>query len=42
MTVAGNVEKLDGVKCAIIIADGTEIPIGDVRLIEGDLFRVFG
>lgn len=41
VTVTGNVEKLDGLKCAIIIADGTKIPIGDVRYIDGNLFRLY-
>lgn len=41
MTVSGNVRKLDGVEHVIIMADGTKIPIGDVRLIGGDLFRLF-
>lgn len=40
-TVSGNVKKLDGVERVIIMTDGTKIPIGDVRLIEGDLFRLF-
>ena len=40
-TVSGNVKKLDGVEHVIIMADGTKIPIGDVRLIGGDLFRLF-
>lgn len=40
-TVSGNVKKLDGVARVIIMADGTKIPIGDVRLIEVDLFRLF-
>ena len=40
-TVSGNVKKLDGVEHVIIMADGTIIPIGDVRLIGGDLFRLF-
>lgn len=40
-TVSGNVRKLDGVEHVIIMADGTKIPIGDVRLIGGDLFRLF-
>ena len=42
VTVSGNVKKLDDVKCAIIMVDGTMIPIGDVRHIEGDMFRLFG
>ncbi len=41
VTVSGKVKKLDGVKHAIILADATRIPIDDIRLIEGDLFRGF-
>ena len=41
VTVSGNVRKLDGVKRAIMMVDGTQIPIENVRMIEGDLFRVF-
>ena len=41
VTVSGNVRKLDGVKRVIMMVDGTQIPIEDVRMIEGDLFRVF-
>ncbi len=41
VTVSGNVEKLDGMKCAIIMTNGTKIPIGDVRYIDGDMFRLF-
>ena len=40
-TVSGKVKNLDGVKHAIILADATRIPIDDIRLIEGDLFRGF-
>lgn len=36
-TLSGNVKKLDGVERVIIMTDGTKIPIGDVRLIEGRL-----
>lgn len=39
--VSGNVRKLDRIERAIIMADRTEIPIEDVRYIEGDLFRGF-
>ena len=41
VTVSGNVKKLNGVERIIIMTDGTKIPIGDVRMIEGDLFRVY-
>ena len=41
VTVSGNVRKLDGVNRAMVFADGTRIPIEDVRMIEGDLFRAF-
>ena len=40
VTVSGNVRKLDEVKRAIMMVDGTQIPIEDVRYIEGDLFRL--
>ena len=38
MTVSGKAKMLDGIERAIIMADRTKIPIGDVRYIEGDLF----
>ena len=38
VTVSGNVRKLDGIGHRIIMADGTGIPIDDVRFIEGGLF----
>ena len=41
MTVSDNVRKLDGMKCAIIMINGTKIPIGDVQYIDGDMFRLF-
>ena len=41
MTVSGNAQKLDGVERVIMMEDGTRIPIEDVRMIEGDLFRAF-
>ena len=41
VTVSGNVKKLDGLERVIIMVDGTKIPIEDVRMIEGDLFRAF-
>ncbi len=40
VTVSGKVRKLDEVKRAIMMVDGTQIPIEDVRYIEGDLFRL--
>lgn len=39
VTASGNVKRLDGIKCAIIMADGKIIPIEDVRYIDGDLFK---
>ena len=41
VTVSGNVRKLDGLERVIMMVDGTRIPIEDVRMIEGDLFRAF-
>lgn len=41
VTVSGKVKKMDNVESAIVMTDGTKIPIGDVRMIEGDLFRAF-
>ena len=41
MTASGNVKTLDRAKRAIMMADGTEVPIGDMRYIEGDFFRPF-
>ena len=41
VTVSGNVRKLDGLERVIMMEDGTRIPIEDVRMIEGDLFRAF-
>ena len=43
MTVSGNgnVRKLDGTGHRIIMADGTNIPIDDVRFIEGSLFDAY-
>ena len=40
-TVSGNVKKLDSIESVIHMTDGTKIPIGDVRMIEGYLFRAF-
>ena len=42
VTVSGNVRKLDGTGHQIIMADGTSIPIDDVRFIRGSLFDVYG
>ena len=41
VTVSGNVKKLDSVERVIVMTDGTKIPIGGVRHIDGDLFRLF-
>ncbi len=41
VTVSGNVKKLDSIESVIHMTDGTKIPIGDVRMIEGYLFRAF-
>lgn len=41
VTVSGKVKKLDGLERVIMMVDGTRIPIEDVRMIEGDLFRAF-
>ena len=41
VTVSGKVRKLDEVKRAIIMTNGTKIPIGDVQYIDGDMFRLF-
>ena len=41
VTVSGNAKKLDEVERVIIMAGGTRIPIGDVRHIDGELFRLF-
>lgn len=41
MTVSGNVKKLDGIERALLLTDGTKIPIEDVRHIDGNLFRLF-
>ena len=40
-TVSGNVTTLDGLKHQIVLADGTSIPIDDVRFIEGSLFDAY-
>ncbi len=39
VTVSGKVKVLDGVKRVMVLTDGTRIPIGDVRMIEGEVFR---
>ncbi len=41
VTVSGNIRKLDGTGHQIIMADGTSIPIDDVRFIEGRLFDAY-
>ena len=41
VTVSGNVKELDEAKRAIMMADGTKMPVEDVRYIDGDLFRPF-
>ncbi len=41
VTVSGNIRKLDGIGHRIIMADGTSIPIDNVRYIEGQLFEFF-
>lgn len=41
VTVSGNVRKLDGAERVIAMMDGTKIPIGDVRHIEGRLFDAY-
>ena len=41
MTVSGNIRKLDGTGHQIIMADGTSIPMDDVRFIEGSLFNAY-
>ena len=40
-TVSGNVRMLDDTGHQIIMADGTNIPIDDVRFIEGSLFDAY-
>jgi len=39
VTVSGKVKVLDGVRRVMALTDGTRIPIGDLRTIEGDVFR---
>ena len=41
VTVSGKVKNLDGAERVIVMTDGTKIPIGDVRHIDGELFRMF-
>ena len=41
VTVSGSVKKLDNVESVIVMTDGTKIPIGDVRHIDGDLFLLY-
>ncbi len=40
-TVTGRVKRLDGAGRVIELTDGTRIPLGDLRQLEGDLFRVY-
>ena len=40
-TISGIIRKLDGTGHQIIMADGTSIPIDDVRFIEGSLFNAY-
>ena len=41
VTVSDNVRMLDDTGHQIIMADGTNIPIDDVRFIEGSLFDAY-
>ena len=41
VTVSGNVRMLDDTGHQIIMDDGTNIPIDDVRFIEGSLFNAY-
>ena len=40
-TFSGKVSILDGINNQIIMAEGTSIPIDDVRFIEGNLFDAY-
>ncbi len=40
-TISGKGTSWDGIKHQIILADGTSIPIEDVRFIEGRLFDAY-
>ena len=39
VTVSGNVQKLDGMEHIMVLADGTRIPIENIRYIEGEIFQ---
>ncbi len=41
VTFSGNVRKLDGVERVMVFTDETRIPIEDIRMIEGDLFKAY-
>ena len=41
VTVSGNVRRLNVIEHAILMADGTRIPVDDVRYLDGDLFHKF-
>ncbi len=41
MTASGNVKMLGEVEHVLAMTNGMKIPIEDIRLIEGDLFRGF-
>ena len=41
VTVSGNVRKLDGGKRMMFLTDETQIPIEDIRIIEGKLFKAY-
>ena len=41
VTVSGNVRKLDGVERVMVFTDETRIPIEDIRMIEGGLFKAY-
>ena len=41
VTVSGNVKNLDGIERVLILTDKTQIPIDDIRMIDGDLFESF-
>ena len=39
VTVSGNVKNLDGIERVLIFTDKTQIPIDDIRMIDGELFQ---
>ena len=41
VTVSGNVRKLDGVERVMVFTNETRIPIEDIRMIEGELFKAY-